>query len=369
MKILYDHQIFVQRFGGISRYFFQLMKQFQFDRKVDFELSLKFSSNNYLSPSNYLKYSAFLKNINFRGKPKIEKFFNEIYSISKIKKAEYDIFHATYYDPYFLRYINNKPFVLTVYDMIPEKLPHFFSLENNETQCKKNLTQKARKIICISESTKKDLMEIFDIEEGKIDVIYLASSFTENDVKKNTSMNLPKKYILFVGRRNGYKNFDFFIKSVAKLFLKDKLLKLLCAGSRGFTKEENDLFKELKIQEQVIHFPINSDCVLAELYKNALCFVFPSLYEGFGIPILEAFSCNCPVICSNLSSFPEVAGNAALYFDPNDEESIAIAVKRILDEDDLRKDLINKGRERGKEFSWKKCAQATKELYESILQK
>ena len=106
---------------------------------------------------------------------------------------------------------------------------------------------------------------------------------------------------------------------------------------------------------------------MAYFYQNALAFIFPSLYEGFGIPVLESFACGCPLLCSNVSSLPEVAGNAACYFDPYSEESIRDAVVKLLDDSNFREELIDKGYEQLKKFSWKQTSEETKKIYESVL--
>ena len=118
------------------------------------------------------------------------------------------------------------------------------------------------------------------------------------------------------------------------------------------------LLKDLKIEDRVDHYEIN-DRILAQLYKNAIAFIFPSLYEGFGIPVLEGFKCKCPAVLSNSSSLSEIAGEAAVYFDPEDRDSIEEAVKRVVYDADLRKKMIEKGSERVKDFSWRKTAEQT----------
>lgn len=367
MRVLYDHQIFIQNYGGISRYFFELMRHFKSDPDIDFKLSLKFSNNHYLSNLNYLNYSKFLEGISFKGKARLINFINRINTIYNLKKEKFDIFHPTYYNPYFLKHIGDKPFVLTVYDMIHEKFSDYFPEKDKTSNYKKILCQKASKIIAISENTKKDLISLFRIPEYKIKVIYLASSIQDINPTKNIKLSLPEKYILFVGNRSGYKNWEFFIRSSHTVLKDYKDISLICAGGGKFNKNEMKLLKDLDVTDKVLHIPISSDEMLSYLYKNAYCFVFPSLYEGFGIPVLESFSCNCPVVCSNTSSFPEIAKDAALYFNPKSEKSIQNAIDIILNDKKLRTGLINAGKERVKEFSWEKCTYETKIVYNEII--
>jgi glycosyltransferase involved in cell wall biosynthesis len=142
---------------------------------------------------------------------------------------------------------------------------------------------------------------------------------------------------------------------------------LVCGGSSDFSEVEKVFMDELGIRNKVIHFDVD-DTILSILYQNALCFVFPSLYEGFGLPILEAFHCECPVLCSNSSSLPEVAGDAAIYFNPNDESSIYNTVDGFVNSPETGKNLIQKGLLRLNEYSWEKTAKMTRDLYHQILQ-
>ena len=367
MKILYDHQIFSsQIYGGISRYFFELMKNFENDNRIKYDLSLRYSNNYYLNKYNDLKYKPFFKNFTFRGKYRLINILNKNISKKLLIKGDYDIFHPTYFDPYFLNFLNNKPFVLTIYDMIHDIYPEMFSSRDRTAERKKLLAQKATRIIAISENTKRDIIRFFDIDENKIEVIYLANSFNMNKDDKIINVVTPEKYILFVGSRRGYKNFDLFIKTISPLLNDDVKLNVICAGGGEFNSMEIEKLKNLKIKDKVFFYS-GSDSVLAYLYQKAIAFVFPSLYEGFGIPILESFASGCPVICSKTSSLPEVAGDAVVYFDPTDKLSMLNSIKKVIYDDKLRKQLIDKGIEREKEFTWKKTADKTKKIYEKIL--
>jgi glycosyltransferase involved in cell wall biosynthesis len=182
----------------------------------------------------------------------------------------------------------------------------------DDTAAKKEIViQNADAIIAISESTKKDIINIYDVDSSVIDVIHLASSLDSVELSKGLA--LPARYIVFVGNRSVYKNFNFFIRSVSLLLLNNRDLHIVCAGGTTFDRGELDLLKGLGIFGQVHHYPIN-DSILRTIYSRAELFVFPSLYEGFGIPMLEAFGVGCPVAASRSSSLPEVGGDAARYF-------------------------------------------------------
>jgi len=391
MKILYDHPIFeLQAYGGISRYFYELMNSFRKNNLVDFELSLLYSNNSYLKCDDYFgikiknlrPYREFLSGISFKGKGKIYKVFkelrlinsdftgNEKFSKRKLKEGNYDVFHPTYYDDYFLDYINNKPFVLTIFDMTMEIFPEFFPKDKHIIEMKKKLSKIAKKIITISINTKKDVIKFFNTPEEKIEVIYLANSLDSSVNLNNYDLSFLNhnihRYILFVGNRQHYKNFNLFIKAISNVLIKDRDLNVVCAGGGSFTTKELEEFDRLGIRSQLFQTGIN-DNLLYNLYQNALAFVFPSLYEGFGIPILEAFSCGCPVVLSNSSSFPEIALDAAVYFNPKNQDSIYKAIEKVVYNFKLREKLRKKGFERAKDFSWEKTIKETAEVYKSII--
>ena len=367
MKVLYDHQIFTsQIYGGISRYFCELLQNFESDDEIEYKVSLKYSNNYYLKALDNLPYKTFFENYSFKWKYELLDVLNKKMSKEYISKGNYDILHPTYYDPYFLDYIGKKPFVLTIYDMIHEVYLKRYLYQDKTIERKKTLAQKAKKIIAISENTKRDIMKFLGISENKIEVIYLGNSFNVSKDDKTTKIMTPEKYILFVGGRGGYKNFDLFIEAISPLLNEDVKLNVVCAGGGKFYINEIEKLNNLKIKNKVFHYS-GSDSGLAYLYQKAVAFVFPSLYEGFGIPILESFACRCPVICSRTSSLPEVARDAAIYFDPTDKLSMLDAIQKVIYNDKLKKQLTSKGIERVKELTWEKTAEKTKSLYEEIL--
>lgn len=377
MKILYDHQIFSwQKYGGISRYFYELIQHLGQTQSVELDIALKYSNNEYLAEKDFyinkrdprailnkkndMKYKlkrALIKDYTEK--------YNEKYAINYLQSRSFDIFHPTYYDPYFLEYIGNKPYVLTVYDMTHEIFPEYFGLSDQTSENKRIVLQHAKKIIAISENTKMDLMNFYGIDEDRIEVIYLGSSFDINKQNLDRTMGLPEKYILFVGNRKSYKNFYFFGLAIADILLNDEL-KLICAGGGEFSEEEKLFLKKLRIDQKVI-YQNASNANLRMLYQYALAFVFPSLYEGFGIPVLEAFSCGCPVVLSNSSSLPEVAQDAAEYFDPKNISSIRTAIEKVIYSNEIRENLSNKGYQRLQHFSWSKMSRMTHEVYKSLL--
>lgn len=382
MKILYDSLIFdMQKTGGVSRYFVEIISRLK-DFGIDYELPLNYSKNVYLQEESltnldnsrlkYL-YENFLPSMQFRGKRKLwtlrNKFFyrnfisNRERDIQALKQQDFDIFHTTYYDPYFLDYIGKKPFVLTIYDMTHEKFPEML-LDIDTIRNKKLLAGKANKIIAISENTKQDIIDIMKIPESKIDVVYLGDSILE---KKQQVKNEFGKYFLFTGNRNDYKNFYFMLIALSDFLKANPDVKIVCTGS-NFTDWEVKLINELNLSSQVIHHFFKNNNEMYWLYHNAVAFIFPSYYEGFGIPILEAFSAECPVILADASCFREVADNGALYFDFKNKRQLITCCDKLLNDSSFRQEITTKGKQVLKKFSWKKTAEETVKIYKSILE-
>ena len=364
MRILYDHQMFSnQRFGGITNYFCQLIKNIP--EGHHYKLSLLVSYNEYLKENNSFFKKLFipLPEKQFTGRRFLK---NKIYILNKqfsktaILSKKYDIFHPTFYDPYFLKNIK-KPYIVTVHDLIPFKFKDKFNWKDLERQQMEIVIKNADRIISISHNTKEDLIDILNVHPDKIDVIYHGFNHPE----KNNKPNLYGKYILFVGQRDGYKNFNNFLNAISPLLKQDTSLNLVCVG-KPFTPKERYEISKLNVLNKIISLSTDEKG-LQNLYANALVFVYPSLYEGFGMPILEAFANNCPVCLSNTSSFPEIAGNAAIYFNPYDNESIFEAIEKILFNKTLKDQLISLGQKRLSCFSWKRTASETIKSYEKIL--
>lgn len=363
MRVLYDYQIFqMQKFGGISRVFYEVMNRMKKENYAEIDLSLLFNENYYIRQSSKtFNLKNIPNNLNIKGKTSLLNLINKNYSINKIKKNKYDIFHPTYYDTYFLKYLNNKPFVLTIHDMIHERFDDVAKDDFNTISNKKILISKANSIIAISENTKRDIINTYNVDANKIKVIYWANSLTSEEPIEH-----PDKYLLYVGQRDGYKNFLNFARAVKGLIQKDPCLHVICSGGGSFNTEEIEVLSNLNILSKFKQTNI-SDGQLVTLYKNALAFIFPSLYEGFGIPILESFSCGCPAIISNTCCFKEVAQDAALYFNPDSIEDIEEKINRLLNDQELRRSLIYKGKLRNSDFSWSKTVKETYNVYNSLM--
>lgn len=359
-KVLFDHQIFSrQRYGGISRYFVELIKRMDL---YNCHLALK-TSNNKILPELSLTFRNFLPDFEFRGKWFVMDCLNKQNSISALRVGDYSVFHPTYYDPYFLKF-TKKPFVLTIYDMIHEKFKdNFRSIDKTAIQ-KEYLARKADKIIAISDSTKNDIIDIYRINPDKIVTIHLAGSVNSSRLNNiNIAQNYP--YFIFVGNRSGYKNFEFIIKSLPRNMFQDYGFKILAAGGGTYSDEEIALMISCGVRDYYDYIDLNNDN-LYSLYNNSIALLYPSLYEGFGLPIVEAFDCQCPVITSNTSSMKEIAEGSALLIDPKSSDDLCIAVMKMLNDENHRSQLIHLGIDRAKEFTWDKTYTETMNLYNSF---
>jgi len=367
MKILFDEQIFTQqKYGGISRYFFELIKRFD-EIENSCEVATLFTDNAYYNKRFNPKLNRFLPDSHFKGKKRITNYLNARKSIREVQKGNFDLFHPTYYDDYFLDRLKGKPFVVTFYDMIHEKFSNQYESFKSDIKIfdnKRRLLENSSKVIAISETTKKDIIEFFDVDPSKIDVVYLGNSLQNFDIENKPL--IEEDYILFVGNRENYKNFNFFISAIAQLLI-DTNLKLICAGGGDFSPQEVVLIQTLNLENRVVLRKIINDDVLANYYAHALFFCFPSLYEGFGIPVLESFACGCPALLSSGGSLPEVGGEAALYFDPRNAESLRKSAHELINNQVLRQNLSEKGFERLKQFSWDATFLETLEVYKSVI--
>ena len=366
LRISYDHQVFSwQTYGGISRYYYEIANRIA-SMGNSVEIFAPFFVNEYIKNGRQIHPCGvkipFLRNIS----PQVLKIINSTLACLLIKHSRnIDILHETYYS--LLDWCpKSAKRVITVYDMIHDKFPEHFSSWNKTRHIKENAIRRADHVICISENTRRDLLTILNIPEDKTSVVHLGYSLNfEKTVSHQSDKKMP--FILYVGSRGGWKNFDRLLHAYANsTFLNDEC-SLICFGGGGFSAHELSLMKSLKISEENIKYISGTDETLAHLYASASLFVFPSLYEGFGIPPLEAMSFGCPVACSNTSSLPEVVGNAAELFDPADTSSIRSALESVLTCPGKAKILVERGHERVQHFSWEKCAYDTLNVYTKIL--
>jgi glycosyltransferase involved in cell wall biosynthesis len=363
MKIFFDYKIFFQqKYGGVSKYFIKLSENLiKLDENVVRIISPIYKNRflKEITSKNFIKFLYLKKDYRYT------EYLGSLLNVSFTKFYLYfykpDILHLTYYSKK-LSYKKKFPIVITIYDLIYEK---FYKEFNYDKNLKKYFLKIADHIICISNNTKKDLQYFYDIEDKKISVIHLGVDSVKNSQLQKIKIKDP--YILYVGDRRRYKNFFKFILAFSlSKFLKNNF-KIVCFGGGLFTAEEFNFFKKNGINlASVLQFH-GSDDYLNEFYRNSSLFVFPSIYEGFGLPIIEALNMNCAVACSNIHVFKEVGKNLVNYFDPYDEISIKKVMENTILNVKNEKIKIDQNSKKLLElFSWKKCAKETMDVYKKL---
>lgn len=367
MRVLFDHQIFsYQAFGGASRYYCELMASFARAGEPDFELAVAETPNEYLTHSTFFRGRTAAK----QGKLGFLRTYarNAIQTTLASRRRKHDVLHATFYDPGVLRDVRGGKLVITILDMIPEHFPELFAggglygrfVTQRWIEGKRTLCERADSILAISESTKRDVVAFYGTDPDRITVTHLGNNLRADDNVARLE-GLPARYVLFVGMRNLYKNFDVVVEALAKLDLH-----LVCIGGGAFTDAEKALTAKHGMTSRVIQRSVR-DAELAAAYAHAVAFVFSSRYEGFGIPILEAFACGCPTLLADASCFPEIAADAALYFNPDSAGELRDAIARVDGDAALRTSLRDKGRARANEFTWDATAAKTYAAYRAVL--
>jgi len=363
MRIAFDHSIFtIQSFGGVSRYYAQLAQHLH-AADVQTKIFAPLHINQYLDelPDGRVygrrlqRYPKSLK--------KLARKTNFLLAQRAISKWRPDILHETYFTDNPIR-AKNAAVVVTIYDMITELMPELFPKAALVTQRKKQALARADHIICISENTRMDLCNQFGLAKNRVSVVYPGVDVVAQPEISHRQSDRP--YFLYVGGRLEYKNFNTLLRAFAQSPRLKKDFSIIAFGGGSFTSAELNLMRELKLdQNQIIHMS-GSDQTLANQYSQARAFVYPTRYEGFGFPPLEAMALNCPVICSNASCVPEVVGNAALMFDPHSIEALMVALETLANDEAVRKSLIAAGAVRYKNFTWQKCATETRAIYHRI---
>ncbi|PST84878.1 glycosyltransferase family 1 protein [Pedobacter yulinensis] len=361
LEVLFDHQIFAeQRYGGISRYFKHLMGGIQRTDDASYKLGVARSDNFYIQDEPQLLQSRIFDPL-FGSQARLLK-RNKSYVKYLLRQNRFSVFHPTYYDPYFLKYLK-KPFVLTVHDMTYEALPHLFPSSDPTPYHKRLVMEKADKIIAISGYTKSDILKYSDVPEHKIEVVY--HGIDSSSLQYASVNQLPGKYILFVGGRWSYKNFYLLAHAFSELSKTDPELHLVLAGGGPLSFGETEFLRRHHILAKTLHLNA-TDPQLNTLYKRAICFVYPSKYEGFGLPILEAYKNNCPVLLNNHSCFQEIGAGAALYFDDELPHSLENELQRMVNDDALRNSLRLAGTQRLTAFPIERCISKTLDIYRTL---
>ncbi len=364
-KILYDGMIYQrQAAGGINRYFEKLISYLPDDITPLMTLS-KLRDTNFPENDNMRLYvRRFQLPKPFR---KIGRAVQAMRFENVRRNLRPDLVHATYYDTLggCEKTKDGPPLVVTVHDMTHEKFPRLLDRSGKHAILKRRAIQRADAIICVSHRTRDDLLERFPECESRTSVIYHATelgSIQPDDWKPESD----RPYFLYVGSRSTYKNFDRLLKAFHTIVATNPDVQLRAVGA-PFTKSEQTQLAALGLEDRVLNEGFVKDRRLATLYRLSAGLVYPSLYEGFGLPLLEAMSCDTPVLAANCSCIPEVVQDAALLFDPNSESQLAEGLRSLLNDSPQRDSLVRKGRQRCQDFSWGKSARQTVRVYESAL--
>jgi len=293
----------------------------------------------------------------------------------QLHRAKAILYHSPYY---LMPYIPGVPTVLTCYDLIPLIYPQYFSvLQRLIFRIAHAFALKtADRIIAISQTTKADLIIRFRLAPQRITVIpgaadaYFQPQSHDRIAAVRRRYALPEKYVLYVGSNKPHKNLQRLIEAwkIAECGMRNAECKLVIAGHWDERyPEAKKLSEESGLKNKVLFIGQVEDSNLPALYSGAQLFVFPSLYEGFGLPVIEAMACGVPVLCSSVSSLPEVTGDAALLVGPLDVNSLAAAMNRLLADEVLRREMSRKGLVQAGKFSWERTARETVNVYTGVV--
>ncbi len=358
VRVLFDHRIFLmQPVGGVSRYFTELIRALHATGSIEPVVFAGFHSSNLLASLRDIGVRITGLRLPFRPYP--QRAFSPINNLALKRFAAYvqpDAYHATYYHP--VDTTLGWPLVMTVHDMIAELYPPPATVVDPTPARKLACAEAASQIICVSRNTEKDLLNLYPQLAGKTTVVYHGSSFP-GDPRPMAPLASP--YLLYVGQRGGYKNAALLYDVMQNPLCGD--LHLVFLG--GATPTPSELAHGLG--SRITFIPRCSDDDLATWYRHAVALVYPSRYEGFGMPPLEAMQSGCPVLASNSSSLPEVVGGAGLLLDPGQPDEWASAIGHLVANPTLRHKLSAAGQQRAREFTWTRCAVQVAAIYQEVL--
>ena len=355
LRVSFDSQIFrMQRRGGISRYFTELLNAFHTNPGLEVEPVLRAR----LIASQHLAEAGLGRHLLVH--PRILHHTEEVATRLSKKPRDIDLIHHTYYSSRFLQRAPSVPRVSTIHDMIPELVPEFFP-HGNPHQAKRQYVEQSDGLVFVSETSRRDLSRIFGPIDVPSAVTHLAPS---SEFYPRNPENDHGSYAIFVGSRGGYKDFGTLLSALALVPSRD--LALIAVGGGPFTPNEFSRMDALGLIGRVRHLSV-TDSELAKLYGESIGLVMPSLYEGFGLPVVEAMASGCPVVLSDTEIFREVAGEAAQFFSAKDALALSEILDRLTHDASLRRAMKRSSIVRSKDFSWSRTARVTAHLYREVL--
>jgi glycosyltransferase involved in cell wall biosynthesis len=362
-RVYFDSQVFrCQGVGGASRYYAELIKLLpRFGVSPVTYLGMTWNRHAIEAgiASDMSKYQVLDSSTARRGVAGVNKLVDRLC----LRFGHFDIIHRTLYERPTPTNVGQIA-ACTVLDMIPERLPAYFPV-GNPHRFKRQVVDSSDLIFSISESTTHDLIDLYKCDASRVVTVPLGIDPIAFSLPCIDANPFPRPYVLFVGSRRGYKNFDRFAQAVMSIMKRNRDLNLAIVGGGALSGVEKKLFLENEMLNRV--FQLNApETILGKIYREAELFVFPSEYEGFGLPLLEAFAAGCPVAASNASSFPEVGGKAIEYFDPKSVEAIRQAIETILEHSSRASALRHAGAEQVRKFPLANTAELTARAYYGI---
>lgn len=364
-SVAYSHRIFaLQARGGISRYSCELARHVHGIDGLTCRIVAPLHFNEALRECDAPKLAHF---IGLRGRTaRLYQAANRMLAPALTRSVRPQILHHTYFAPEdFEPTLNN---VVTVHDMIHELFSSEFAASDPTSRKKRLCVERADHVLCVSQNTAADLVRLFGVAPEKVSVTHLGVSevFSQPRPEDETSPH-GRPYLLYVGHRSGYKNFAAAVRAYATSPHLHRDFDLVVFGGFALKRSEQADFEALGLRANAVVQYGGDDAALARAYRHARALVYPSLYEGFGIPPLEAMSAGCAVVCSNRSSIPEVVGEAALMFDPADPDAVREAMERVSFDDGTHAELVAAGQRRATDFSWVRCAERTATIYQRLI--
>ena len=376
MRVVVDGTVYgFNRYGGINEYFNEVLPRLVQQHQVQVDLLVRRKCVGELPRGGvrvrFGECAAQKTGLSWKLDslviPKAVQALNAVLREAHVKLGPRCVFQSTYFT-----WVHSRtPQVATAYDMNHELFPELYESDWGMWLRKQYRTylKRATRILAISQKTKKDIVDVYGIDEDMIDVVHLAASYDvfhpsgaslngANGTKTNSDR---EPYLLFVGMRGSYKNFRYTLHALRRL----SNMRLVVAGSE-WRSQELELIESLGLKERVSLVVHPNREALRDLYCNSHAFVFPSLHEGFGLPLLEAMACGTVLLASDTEIFREIAGPAALYFDPYEPDSLCAVVESISNAA-LRDKHIELGLQQAAKYSWDRCAKETLAVYQKAL--